>query len=135
MTTIIYDNSTMGKNLASSLSFFTTCEVVNDEAELEERVQGSNVNSVVVTVNNSDELEARRRAVRGLINIPSIFITSDRDLLANYRIINATDIKKIVEELRLKVSNMIWVRCNIKAFLLEEEIGLPVHIPLPRLSK
>jgi len=43
--------------------------------------------------------------------------------------------KKIDEDLRLRISNMIWVKCNIKAFLLEEEIGLPVHIPLPRLTK
>ena len=43
--------------------------------------------------------------------------------------------KKLSEDLRLKISNMIWVKCNIKAFLLEEEIGLPVHIPLPRLTK
>lgn len=43
--------------------------------------------------------------------------------------------KKIEEELRLRISQMIWVKCNVKAFLLEEEIGLPIHIPLPRLTK
>ena len=43
--------------------------------------------------------------------------------------------KKLDEDLRLKISNMIWVKCNIKAFALEEELGLPVHIPLPRLTK
>lgn len=43
--------------------------------------------------------------------------------------------KKIGEDLRLKISQMIWVKCNVKAFLLEEEIGLPIHIPLPRLGK
>lgn len=42
--------------------------------------------------------------------------------------------KKINEELRLSVSNMVWIKCNIKAFLLEEEIGLPIHIPLPKLT-
>lgn len=43
--------------------------------------------------------------------------------------------KKIDEDLRLRVSNVIWTKCNVKAFLLEEEIGLPIHIPLPRLTK
>lgn len=42
--------------------------------------------------------------------------------------------KKIEVDLRTKVTNMIWIKCNIKAFLLEEEIGLPIHIPLPRLT-
>lgn len=43
--------------------------------------------------------------------------------------------KKIKDDLRLRISNVIWAKCNIKAFLLEEEIGLPIHIPLPRLTK
>ncbi len=43
--------------------------------------------------------------------------------------------KTIDEDLRLRVSNVIWTKCNVKAFLLEEEIGLPIHIPLPRLTK
>lgn len=50
-------------------------------------------------------------------------------------ILKAWKDKKLDEELRLRISNMIWVKCNIKAFLLEEEIGLPIHIPLPRLTK
>ena len=41
--------------------------------------------------------------------------------------------KKIDDELRLRISNHVWLRCNIKALLLEEEIGLPIHLPLPRL--
>ena len=43
--------------------------------------------------------------------------------------------KKIDTDLRLKLTNTIWVKCNIKAFFLEEEIGLPIHIPLPRIGK
>ncbi len=43
--------------------------------------------------------------------------------------------KNIDEDLRLRVSNVIWTKCNVKAFVLEEEIGLPIHIPLPRLTK
>ena len=41
--------------------------------------------------------------------------------------------KKIEEELNWGIRNLIWTKCNIKAFVLEEEIGLPLHLPLPKL--
>jgi len=43
--------------------------------------------------------------------------------------------KEIEEEIRLKVLNTILAKCNIKALVLEEEMGLPPHLPLPRFSE
>ena len=43
--------------------------------------------------------------------------------------------KKIKEEVRLPIFNFIMAKCNLKALQLEEDFGLPPHIPLPRLSK
>lgn len=43
--------------------------------------------------------------------------------------------KEIEEEIRVRVLNTILAKCNLKALVLEEEIGLPSHIPLPRLGK
>lgn len=43
--------------------------------------------------------------------------------------------KKLSEDLRIFVYNFIMAKCNLKALQLEEDLALPPHIPLPRLSK
>lgn len=42
--------------------------------------------------------------------------------------------KKIPEELRIPIFNIILMKSNIKALELEEEMNLPLHIPLPTLK-
>lgn len=42
--------------------------------------------------------------------------------------------KELPEELKLKVLNTILAKCNIKALVLEEDLGLPPHIPLPKFK-
>ena len=43
--------------------------------------------------------------------------------------------KKLPEEFRISVLNLIYRKSNIKAIQLEDEMNLPIHIPLPILSK
>ena len=43
--------------------------------------------------------------------------------------------KKMTEEFRIALFNIILRKANIKALELEEEIGLPLHIPLPTLKR
>ncbi len=42
--------------------------------------------------------------------------------------------KKLQEEFRIPLFNFIMSKCNIKALNLEDEMGLPLHIPMPRLG-
>lgn len=42
--------------------------------------------------------------------------------------------KEISDSIRLLIFNVILAKCNIKALQLEEELNLPTHIPLPKLS-
>ena len=42
--------------------------------------------------------------------------------------------KKIPNEIRIPLFNFIMNKCNIKALNLEDEMGLPLHIPMPRIS-
>jgi hypothetical protein len=49
-------------------------------------------------------------------------------------IIKAWKQKKLPEEIKLPILNYILEKCNIKSLGLEEELGLPLHIPLPKLS-
>ncbi len=41
--------------------------------------------------------------------------------------------KKVLESVREEVMNIIFIKTNLKAFQLAEELGLPIHMPLPRL--
>ena len=42
--------------------------------------------------------------------------------------------KKISEEVRLPLFNLILTKCNLKALQIEEELGLPTHVPLPKIT-
>jgi hypothetical protein len=42
--------------------------------------------------------------------------------------------KKLSDEVRLPLFNLILTKCNLKALQLEEELGLPTHVPMPRLA-
>ena len=43
--------------------------------------------------------------------------------------------KKIPENVRIPLFNLIMNKCNIKALQLEEEMGLPFHIQMPRIKQ
>lgn len=43
--------------------------------------------------------------------------------------------KKIPEDFKYNLFNFIMRKSNLKALQLEDEIGLPLHIPLPSLKK
>ena len=43
--------------------------------------------------------------------------------------------RKIPENMKFGIFNFIMNKCNVKALHLEDEMGMPLHIPMPRLSK
>ena len=43
--------------------------------------------------------------------------------------------KKMSEEFRILLFNIILKKSNLKALQLEDEMNLPIHIPLPSLQK
>jgi len=43
--------------------------------------------------------------------------------------------KKLPEDFRISALNLIYRKSNIRAIQLEDEMNLPLHIPLPVLSK
>ncbi len=50
------------------------------------------------------------------------------------KILESWKSKKIPENMRVPIFNFIMNKCNIKALYLEDEIGLPLHIPMPKVS-
>ncbi len=41
--------------------------------------------------------------------------------------------KNVDEQTRIPVVNLILTRCNLRSLQLEDELGLPLHIPLPKV--
>lgn len=42
--------------------------------------------------------------------------------------------KKVPEEMRLAIFNLVMMKCNIKALQMAEDLAIPPHIPLPQIS-
>tara|TARA_Y100000310_G_C20609016_1_gene777018 strand:- start:44 stop:448 length:405 start_codon:yes stop_codon:yes gene_type:complete len=51
------------------------------------------------------------------------------------RLLKSWKDKKLSEEFRTPLFNFIMTKCSIKALSLEDEVSLPPHIQLPRLSQ
>ncbi len=43
--------------------------------------------------------------------------------------------KKLTDETRIPLFNTILTKCNLKSLQLEEEFGLPTHVPMPRVQQ
>jgi len=42
--------------------------------------------------------------------------------------------KKIPEDMKVPLFNFIMNKCNVKALHIEDEMNMPLHIPMPRLT-
>ena len=51
------------------------------------------------------------------------------------RILKEWKKKKLSEDIRIPIFNFIMSKCNLKALQLEEEFSLPLHIPMPQITK
>jgi hypothetical protein len=52
-----------------------------------------------------------------------------KDILNNWKN------KKLSDSAKLGIFNVILTKCNIKAFQLEEDLNLPLHLPLFKIKK
>lgn len=50
------------------------------------------------------------------------------------KIIESWEDKKLPEGIRIGLFNFLMNKCNIKALNLEDDMGLPYHIPMPKIT-
>jgi len=67
------------------------------------------------------------------VELGGSFILSVEPKIAK-EVLNGWKDKKTSEEFRVAIFNVIMKKSNIKALQLEDEIGLPIHVPMPSLS-
>ena len=63
----------------------------------------------------------------------SLLVLPEKDELEKF--LNSWKDKKIPAEVRMPLFNFIMNKCNIKALYLEDEMGLPLHVPMPRITQ
>lgn len=63
-----------------------------------------------------------------------VFISEKSDLTEDI-LSNWKKDKSFSEDFRLFLFNIILMKCNLKALQFEEELNIPLHIPLPLLKK
>jgi len=61
-----------------------------------------------------------------------LILLPEKDELKDF--LKAWKDKKIPDSSRVPLFNFIMSKCNIKALNLEDELGLPYHIPMPRVN-
>jgi hypothetical protein len=62
----------------------------------------------------------------------SIVLSIDQKL--SKKVLKEWKEKKIADEFRIPVLNLVLAKSNVKALQLEEEMNLPYHLPMPRVS-
>jgi hypothetical protein len=50
------------------------------------------------------------------------------------QILNDWKEKKVPDSLKLPLLNLVLTKCSLKALQMEDELSLPLHIPLPRIT-
>jgi hypothetical protein len=75
----------------------------------------------------NDLLECAEAILNFLINCEEE-ISELKDILKKWKG------KKLADETRIPLFNTILTKCNLKSLQLEEEFGLPTHIPMPRVQ-
>jgi len=61
----------------------------------------------------------------------NVFILPEKDESKEF--IKSLKEKSIPERFKTPIFNFIMGKCNIKALSLEDELNLPLHVPMPRL--
>ena len=78
------------------------------------------------------ELEIDYKDLGNILIAGTLFISTDSKVIKEIQ--KSWKDKKFNTEEQMTITNLIIRKASIKAFELEEELGLPIHIQLPSLS-
>ena len=110
-------------NLKTNIDISEIKEVKAGFFKIKEEIIGVKFNYVVEYEPNIAKLEF----------LGSILFAVDSKLVKE--ILKSWKNKIILEEFKIPLFNIILKKANIKSIQLEEELNLPLHVPLPSLKK
>ena len=122
------------KNLALNPSVINTnIEFLDFEKDSAEMLKDQNIVKVSFKFDISYlESQDKKENLAGKLSFEGVILLSaekkDPDLVKEWKK------KEVNEEIKVKLLNIIIKKCSAKALTLEEELDMPPHIPLPRIS-
>jgi hypothetical protein len=85
-------------------------------------------------INDNKSPKKNKTSPYGQINIKGIIIaTTPKE--ESQKILQSWKKKEIPKEVRYPLYNLIFSKCSVKAMQWEEELGLPYHIPMPKINE
>ena len=119
----------------------TNIEFLNVEKEDVNLLKDSEATRVsfkyTLSYDNAKDPESAKRKIEGksgeVIFEGKIILSLDKDESKN--IYKAWKKKELPNDFKVPLFNLILRRCTSKSLSLQDEIGLPPHIPMPRLEK
>lgn len=90
-----------------------------------------NLNEEVIKIEFEFKIDYQPNLAK-IVFLGYLLITTDKSQAKE--IIKKWKSKKISDELRIPLFNFILTKCNIKALQLEEDLSLPSHVPMPRIT-
>jgi hypothetical protein len=115
--------SLKGLKIDSKINVETIESVKSDFLKGEEEIVKVNFNYIVEYTPNIAKIDLKGQILLALAKDKA------------QELIDGWKKKKIKEEYRLTIFNIILRKSNVKALELEEDMNLPLHIPFPTLKK
>lgn len=110
---------------------FTNLE--KSELDLLKDSQAVNISFIYTILYETENGKEQKKKKQGEVSIEgNIIISVTKEQSKNLQ--KAWKKKTLDNEFKLPLFNFILRKCSIKAAQLEDDIGLPVHIPIPRIS-
>ncbi|MEK6891440.1 MAG: hypothetical protein AABX03_04875 [Nanoarchaeota archaeon] len=120
-------NKESSKDTGKDLKINTNIEILDIEQPTIELFKGSKVFDFKYKFKVIYEPGIAELLMEGSI----LSIIDDEDLIK--KIMKEWKNKVVLEEIRIPLLNKIYAKCNLKAFQIEEDLNLPLHMPMPRL--
>ena len=115
------------KPINEKLQISSNIEIIKVEQEKEEIVRGKIVLRLDFEFSIVYKPSISKIKLEG-----NVIILTEKDESKN--MLKKWKSKKIPEEIRLPILNLILTKSNLRALQLEEELNLPPHIPLPKIK-
>lgn len=119
-------------NLQGELKINTKMDLIDLKKEEVKLMQAKDI------INFNFQFSIQYFAVKNQAEVAEITFNGDVIYVADpkdsKKIMDEWKNKKIDENIKTQVLNTILLKCNLKALLLEDELGLPPHLPLPRFK-
>ena len=115
-------------------SINTHIEFTDQHKEKSELIKDKDITKLIFkyAVNYEDKDKKERK--QGEITFEGILLLStEKDETKNFQ--KSWKKKEIPKEFTASLYNFILKRCSIKALHMEDDIGLPAHLPLPQVRR